>query len=155
MHDGVHICEWLRWMGGPMTAAYAHTATTGPDPGNEELISAVTTHEDDVMGSLSYHAMPFLPGGQYVICEEASAWAARDEEGAYIHVGRAGEEPEKLRVPPEELRGDAFYVDQFLRAIREGLTPYATMADGLAGQRIVDAIRRSGLSGAVVSFQSG
>lgn len=155
MHDGVHICEWLRWMGGPMTAAYARTRSTGPDPANEELISAVTTHENDVMGSLSYHAMPFLPGGRYVICEEASIWAARDEDGPHLHVARVGEEPEKLPVPADELSGDAFYVDQFIRAIREGVTPYATMADGLAGQRIVDAIRRSGLTGEVVAFQSG
>ncbi|NPV49541.1 MAG: Gfo/Idh/MocA family oxidoreductase [Armatimonadetes bacterium] len=155
MHDGVHICEWLRWMGGPMTAAYARTLTTGDDPANEELISAVTTHEDDVMGSLSYHTMPFLPGGRYVICEEASVWAARDENGPHLHVARAGEEPENLPVPPEPLSGDAFYVDQFIRAIREGLKPYATMADGLAGQRIVDAIRCSGLTGQVVALQSG
>jgi 1,5-anhydro-D-fructose reductase (1,5-anhydro-D-mannitol-forming) len=155
MHDGVHICEWLRFIGGEMTAVYARTATTGPDPGNEEFISAVSTHEDNVMGSLSYHAMPFLPGGRYAICEQATVTGARDDSGAYLNVVRVGEEPERVPVPPDDLAGDAFYVDQFLRAIREGITPYATMADGLAGQKIVDAIRRSGLTGEVIQFRSG
>lgn len=155
MHDGVHICEWLRFLGGEMTAVYAKTKTTGPDRANEELISVISTHVGDVMGSLSYHAMPFLPGGRYVICEQATVQAARDDSGVYLRVSRVGAEDEKLPVPPEPLSGDAFYVDQFLRAIREGLTPYATMADGLAGQRIVDALRRSGLTGEVVRFRSG
>jgi predicted dehydrogenase len=149
MHDGVHICEWLRYMGGEVTTAFARTATTGPDPANEEFISAVTTHENGVMGSLSYMAMPFVPTRQWVICEEASAWPEATAEGTFIHVARVGAEDEQLPVPPAELNGDAFYVDEFIRAIREGHEPYATMADGLAGQRIVAAIRRSGQEGTV------
>jgi predicted dehydrogenase len=149
MHDGVHICEWLRYMGGEVTTAFARTKSTGPDPANEEFISAVTTHENGVIGSLSYMAMPFLPTQQWVNCEEASAWPIRNENGTFIHVARVGADDEDLPVPPQELTGDAFYVDEFIRAIREGHRPYATMEDGLAGQRIVGAIRRSGLEGQV------
>ncbi|MHB8997866.1 MAG: Gfo/Idh/MocA family protein [Armatimonadota bacterium] len=149
LHDGVHICEWLRYMGGEVTTAFARTKSTGPDPANEEFISAVTTHENGVIGSLSYMAMPFLPTQQWVICEEASAWPTRTENGSFIRVARVGAEDEDLPVPPQELTGDEFYVDEFLRAIRDGHQPYATMEDGLAGQRIVDAIRGSGLEGRV------
>ena len=155
MHDGVHICEWLRFLGGEVTSAFAHTISTGPDPTNEELISAITTHEAGVMGSLSYMAMPFMPMRQYVICEQASAWPQSDETGTYIVVGRVGKEEERLPVPRPELSGDAACVDEFIRAIREGYRPYATIEDGLAGQRIVDAIRRSGQEGRVVEFRSG
>ena len=54
-------------MGGAVTSVFAQTVSTGPDPANEELIAAVTTHENGVMGSLCYMAMPFLPRRQYVI----------------------------------------------------------------------------------------
>lgn len=150
MHDGVHICEWLRFMGGEVESVFARTKTTGDDPANEEFIAAVTTHRQGVLGNLSYMAMPFLPTRQWVICEEASVWPARDERGAYLQVARVGAEDEQLPVPPRALGGDAYYVDEFVRAIREGHRPYATMADGLAGQRLVDAIRRSGRDGCVV-----
>ena len=152
MHDGVHICEWLRYLGGEVHTVFARTRTTGPDPANEEFISAVTTHEGGVMGSLSYMAMPFLPMRQWVICEEASVWPVYDERGACLHVARVGTDDEELPVPAAELGGDAFYVDEFVRAIRDGHRPYATMADGLAGQRIVDAVRRSGLSAHLVTL---
>jgi len=152
MHDGVHVCEWLRFMGGEVKTAFARARSTGPEPANEELITAVTTHEDDVVGSLSYMAMPFLPGRKYVICEQASAWAGKDENGPCLVVSRIGEDEEHLPVPQPELAGDAFAVDEFCRAIREGHEPYATMEDGLAGQRIVDAIRCSAATGEVVEL---
>ena len=152
MHDGVHICEWLRFIGGEVKSVFARALTTGPDPGNEELISAITTHENGAMGSLSYMAMPFIDRRLYVICEKASAWPARDKAGAYIHVARVGEPEERVPVPVPKLGGDAAAVDEFIRAIREGHCPYATMDDGLAGQRIVDAIRRSAQCGAVVAL---
>lgn len=152
MHDGVHICEWLRFMGGAVQTAFARTKSTGPDPANEEFIAAVTTHAEGVIGNLSYMAMPFLPMRQWVICEQASAWPVRDERGLSIHVARVGAEDEDLPVPAQELVGDAFYVEEFVRAIREGHRPYATMEDGLAGQRIVDAIRTSGQTGQVAAL---
>lgn len=151
MHDGVHVCEWLRYMGGEVETVFAQTKTTGPDRANEEFISALTTHEDGVQGSLSYMAMPFLAMSQWVICAQASAWPVRTEEGSFIHVARVGSEDEDLPVPPQQLQGDAFYVDEFVRAIREGHRPYATMEDGLAGQRIVAAIRESGLTGRLIA----
>lgn len=152
MHDGVHICEWLRFMGGEITSVFAQARTTGPDPTNEELITAVTTHENDVMGSLSYHAMPFIPTKQYVICEQASAWPGKDENGPCVVVAKVGEEEEHRPAPVPELGGDALAMDEFVRAIREGRRPYATMEDGLAGQRIVDGIRRSAQQGTPVSL---
>ncbi len=152
MHDGVHISEWLRFMGGEIDTVVARTKTTGPDPLNEEFIHAITTHRGDVLGSLSYMAMPFLPMHQYVICEDASAWLVRDADGAHIHVARVKAEEEKLPVPPRELNGDAYFVDEFIRAIRDGHRPYATMEDGYEGQRIVEAIRRSGQEAALVAM---
>lgn len=151
MHDGMHICEWLRFMGGEVETAYARTATTGDDPWNEELISAVTTHEGGVMGSLGYFTVPFLQQRQYVVGTEASAWPGQDENGPCVVVTR-GKEEEHVPVEKPALTGDAAAVDEFLRAIREGHCPYATMEDGLAGQRIVDAIRRSAREGAVVAL---
>jgi len=150
MHDGVHICEWLRFMGGEVKSVFARTRSTGPDPANEELITAITTHENDVMGSLSYLAMPFIPTKQYVISEQASAWPGANENGPCVVVAKVGEEEEHLPAPVPELGGDALAMDEFVRAIQEGYQPYATMEDGLAGQRIVDAIRRSGKSGVPV-----
>ena len=152
MHDGVHICEWLRFIGGDVISAFARTRTTGPDPDNEELISAITTHEDGVIGSLSYMAMPFIERCLYVICEQASAWPTRDADGPCVKVQKVGAEPERLAAPVPELAGDAFAVNDFLRAIREGHRPYATMEDGLAGQRIVDAIRRSARDGVEITL---
>jgi 1,5-anhydro-D-fructose reductase (1,5-anhydro-D-mannitol-forming) len=152
MHDGVHICEWLRFIGGEVVSVVARTKTTGPDPLNEEFIHALTTHEGDVMGALSYMAMPFILTKQYAICEQASLWPVRDEQGARLHVARVGEDDEELPVPPLPLGGDAYYVDEFVRAIREGQRPYANMADGYEGQRIVEAIRRSGQTGAAVAL---
>ncbi len=153
LHDGVHICEWLRYMGGEVETAFARTVTTGPDPENEELVSTVTTHAGGVMGTLSYFTVPFVPGRQYVVGTEASAWPGQDANGPCVVVARDGKEE---NVPAEKmpLGGDAFYVDEFIRAIREGHQPYATMEDGLAGQRIVDAIRRSAREGRVVSVSS-
>ncbi len=151
MHDGVHVSELLRFLGGEVQSAFARTHSTGPDPANEELIAAVTTHEGGVTGNLLYMAMPFLPGRQYVICEEAGVWPCRENGQEFIHVERPKSEPENIPVPGRELTGDAYYVDEFIRAIREGHRPYATMEDGLAGQRVVDAIRRSGLTGEVVA----
>jgi predicted dehydrogenase len=152
MHDGVHICEWLRFIGGEVKSVFARAVSTGPDPANEELISTITIHENGAMGSLSYMTMPFIERRLYVICERASAWAVRDKSGAYINVARVGEPDEKVPVPAPKLGGDAAAVDEFIRAIREGHRPYATMEDGLAGQRIVDAIRRSAHLGAVVNM---
>ena len=151
LHDGVHICEWLRFMGGEVTSVFAQAISTGPDPANEELISAITTHEGGVMGTLSYMAMPFMDRGQYVICEEASAWPGKDENGPCVIVQRTRGEREHISAPKPKLSGDAFAVDEFVRAIREGHRPYATMEDGLAGQRIVDAIRRSAQLGSAVA----
>ena len=151
LHDGVHVCEWLRFMGGEVVSAYAQTVTTGDDPENEELVSAITRHQNGVMGSLSYMTMPFLPGRQYVIGTEASAWPGRDEQGRCIVVSRDGDE-ERVPVETPAMHGDAAAVDEFIRAIREGHRPYATMEDGLAGQRIVDAIRRSAREGTVVAL---
>jgi UDP-N-acetylglucosamine 3-dehydrogenase len=144
MHDGVHISEWLRFMGGEVESVVARTKTTGPDPSNEEFIHAITEHAAGVMGSLSYMAMPFLAMQQYVICEEATIWPSRDAEGACLRVGRIGADDERIPVPARDLSGDDYFVDEFLRAIREGHRPYATMEDGYEGQRIVEAIRRSG-----------
>ena len=152
MHDGVHICEWLRYMGGEVETVVARTKTTGPDPLNEEFIHAITTHEGEVLGSLSYLAMPFIPTKQYAICEQASVWPERTEQGSFLHIARVGEEDELLPVPPSALSGDNYYVDEFVRAIREGHQPYATMHDGYEGQRIVEAIRRSGQTGQLVSM---
>lgn len=152
MHDGVHVSEWLRYMGGEVVSAYAQARTTGPDPENEELISAITTHEHGVMGTLSYMAMPFMDRRQYVICEEASVWPGRSEDGPCLVVARPSKDQEHLMVPKPELSGDDYAVDQFVRAIRDGHRPYGTMEDGLAGQRIVDAIRRSAQSGGVVEL---
>ena len=117
-----------------------------------DMISAVTTHEGGIMGSLSYMAMPFMDKRQYVICEQASAWPSQDEEGPCIIVSRSKDEQERVSVPVPELSGDDLAMDEFVRAIREGHQPYATMEDGLAGQRIVDAIRRSAHSGKVVAL---
>jgi len=150
MHDGVHICEWLRFIGGEVETVFARSLTTGDDPDNEEMISAVTTHEGGAMGTLSYMAMPFMDKRQYVICEGASAWPSQDEEGPCIMVSRSKDDQERVAVPEPELSGDDLAMDEFIRAIREGYQPYATMEDGLAGQRIVDAIRRSARSGEVV-----
>jgi predicted dehydrogenase len=150
LHDGVHICEWLRFIGGEVASVFARTVSTGPDPANEELISAITIHENGAMGNLSYMTMPFMDRRQYVICEKASAWPARDKEGPCIIVNRVGQAEERVRVPVPKLTGDAAAVDEFIRAIRDGHRPYATMEDGLAGQRIVEAIRRSAGEGAVV-----
>ena len=152
MHDGVHICEWLRFMGGEVTSVFARALSTGPDPGNEELISAITTHEEGVMGSLSYMTMPFMESRQYVICEQASAWVSRTADGPCVAVARVGKELEHIPAPMPALGGDALAVDEFIRAIREGRRPYATMEDGLAGQRIVDAIRRSAARGDAVTL---
>ena len=153
MHDGVHISEWLRFMGGEVQTVVARTKTTGPDPLNEEFIHAVTTHEDDVLGALSYMAMPFIATRQYAICEQASLWPVRDSDGVRLHVAKVGEDDEELPVPPLPQGGDAYYVDEFLRAIREGHRPYANMADGMEGQRIVEAIRRSGPTGEMVRME--
>ncbi|MBU0606841.1 MAG: Gfo/Idh/MocA family oxidoreductase [Armatimonadetes bacterium] len=153
MHDGVHISEWLRFMGGEVQTVVARTKTTGPDPLNEEFIHAVTTHEDDVLGALSYMAMPFIATKQYAICEQASLWPVRDSDGVRLHVAKVGADDEELPVPPLALGGDAYYVDEFLRAIREGHRPYANMADGMEGQRIVEAIRRSGQTGELVRME--
>ncbi|MCE5240768.1 Gfo/Idh/MocA family oxidoreductase [bacterium] len=150
MHDGVHISEWLRYMGGEVQTVVARTKTTGPDPLNEEFIHAVTTHDDDVLGALSYMAMPFIPTKQYAICEQASLWPVRDSDGVRLHVAKVGADDEELPVPPLPLGGDAYYVDEFVRAIREGHRPYANMEDGMEGQRIVEAIRRSGQTGELV-----
>ena len=152
MHDGVHICEWLRFVAGDVVSVFAKALSTGPDPGNEELISAITTHESGAMGSLSYMAMPFMDARQYVICEQASVWPAKDSEGVCLMVNRVGEAVERVPVPAPALGGDAAAVDEFVRAIRDGHRPYATMEDGLAGQRIVDGIRRSAQSGSVVNL---
>lgn len=153
LHDGVHICEWLRFIGGEVETAFARTVTTADDPENEELVSAITTHVGGVMGTLSYFTAPFMPQRQYVVGTEASGWPGRDEQGAHIVVvtpdGKR-EEHVPVKVPP--LTGDAAAVDEFIRAIREGHRPYATMEDGLAGQRIVDAIRRSAREGRVISL---
>jgi predicted dehydrogenase len=71
-------------------------------------------------------------------------------------VAKVGEEDEELPVPAlplsgrERPHGDAYYVDEFVRAIREGHRPYANMEDGMEGQRIVEAIRRSGQTGEAV-----
>ncbi|HOM80990.1 MAG TPA: Gfo/Idh/MocA family oxidoreductase [Armatimonadota bacterium] len=151
LHDGVHICEWLRFMGGEVKSVYARTVTTGEDPWNEELISAVTTHEGGVMGSLGYFTVPFLPQRQYVVGTEASGWPAQDENGPCIVIAW-GKEEERVPVEKPALTGDAAAVDEFVRAIREGHRPYATMEDGLAGQRIVDAIRRSAREEAVITL---
>ncbi|MDH7568358.1 MAG: Gfo/Idh/MocA family oxidoreductase [Armatimonadota bacterium] len=150
LHDGVHICEWLRFIGGEVHTAFARAVATGDDPQNEELISAITTHAGGVMGTLSYFTVPFLQQRQYVVGTEASGWPARDEKGPCIVVARGNEE-ERVPVATPPLTGDAAAVDEFVRAIREGHRPYATMEDGLAGQRIVDAIRRSAHLGTVVS----
>jgi len=150
MHDGVHISEWLRYMGGEVQTVVARTKTTGPDPLNEEFIHAVTTHDDDVLGALSYMAMPFIPTKQYAICEQASLWPVRDSDGVRLHVAKVGADDEELPVPALPLGGDAYYVDEFVRAIREGHRPYANMEDGMEGQRIVEAIRRSGQTGELV-----
>jgi len=152
MHDGVHICEWLRFIGGEVRTVFAHTATTGPDPLNEEFINAVTTHDDGVLGALSYHAMPFIPTRQYAICEQASLWPVRDERGVRLHVAKVGAEDDELPVPPRDLNGDAYYVDEFVRAIRQGHRPYGIMQDGYEGQRIVEAIRRSGQTGETIAL---
>lgn len=152
LHDGVHICEWLRFIGGDVKSVFARAVTTGPDPANEELISAITTHENGAMGSLSYMAMPFMDARQYVICEQASAWPAQDAAGPCVMVARIGKPVEQLPAPVPALSGDAAAVDEFIRAIRDGFRPYATMEDGLAGQRIVDAIRRSARENAVVKL---
>lgn len=153
MHDGIHICEWLRYMGGEVRTVVARTSTTGPDPLNEEFIHAITTHDDGVLGALSYMAMPFMPMHQYAICEQASLWPVYDQQGWRLHVARVGAEDEELPVPPARLGGDAYYVDEFIRAIREGHRPYATMEDGYEGQRIVEAIRRSGPTGELVRME--
>jgi len=150
MHDGVHICDWLRFLGGEVESVYAQALSTGPDPTNEELISAVMTHAHGVMGSLSYMAMPFLDRRAYVICEQASAWPDRDTDGPCVTVARPREDLERIPAPAPKLGGDAAAIDQFIRAIREGVRPSATMEDGLAAQRIVDAVRRSAQTGAVV-----
>ena len=152
MHDGVHICEWLRFIGGEVTSVFARALSTGPDPGNEELISAITTHEGGAMGSLSYMTMPFMQARQYVICEQASAWPSSTEDGPCVVVARPGKELEQLPAPLPALRGDALAVDEFVRAIKEGHRPYGTMEDGLAGQRIVDAVRRSAVSGSMITL---
>ena len=152
LHDGVHICEWLRFMGGEVKSAFARTVTTGDDPDNEELVSAITTHEKDVMGTLSYFTAPFIDRKLYVIGTDATAWPGRDEDGPCVTLSRDGEtERVAVEVPP--LSGDAACVDEFLRAIREGHTPYATMEDGLAGQRIVGAIRRSAREGREIALR--
>ena len=104
------------------------------------------------MGSLSYMAMPFMERRQYVICEQAGAWTSCTDNGPCVVVARAGKEPEYLPAPMPALGGDAFAVDEFVRAIKEGHRPYGTMEDGLAGQRIVDAVRRSAASGCVVKL---
>lgn len=153
MHDGVHISEWLRFMGGEVLSVVARTKTTGPDPLNEEFIHAITTHEADVMGALSYMAMPFIPTKQYAICEQASLWPETGENGMVLHVAKVGEDDELLPVPPRDLMGDAYYVDEFVRAIGEGHRPYGNMEDGLEGQRIVEAIRRSGETGETVRME--
>jgi predicted dehydrogenase len=152
MHDGVHISEWLRYMGGEVRTVVARTKTTGPDPLNEEFIHAITTHDDDVLGSLSYMCMPFMPMKQYAICEQASLWPVRDDQGVRLHVAKVGADDEELPVPQAPLIGDDYYVDEFLRAIREGHRPYANMTDGYEGQRIVEAIRRSGQTGELVQM---
>ena len=152
MHDGVHICEWLRFIGGEVTSVFARALSTGPDPRNEELISAITTHEGGAMGSLSYMTMPFMDSRQYVICEQASAWVSSTEDGPCVVAARAGKGLEHVPVPMPDLGGDALAVDEFVRAIREGHRPYGTMEDGLAGQRIVDAVRRSAASASVVTL---
>jgi len=152
MHDGVHISEWLRFMGGEIVSVFAQARSTGPDPQNEELISAITTHENGVMGSLSYMAMPFMDGRQYVICEEASAWPGKDDDGPCLVVSRPRKEVERVPVPVPERSGDDYAMEEFIRAIRDGHRPYGTMEDGLAGQRIVDAIRRSAQSGCVIEL---
>jgi len=151
LHDGVHISEWLRFMGGEVQSVYARTRTTGDDPENAELISAITVHENDVLGTLSYMTMPFMPQRQYVIGEQFSAWPDKDDQGQFIAVANEREQ-ERVEITPPPLTGDAAYVDEFVRAIREGYRPYATMEDGLAGQRIVDAINRSALQGAVIQL---
>ena len=153
MHDGVHISEWLRFIGGEVVSVVARTKTTGPDALNEEFIHAITVHEHDVLGTLSYMAMPFMPMKQYAICEQASLWPVRDDQGVRLHVAKVGEEDEELPVPPLPLGGDAYYVDEFVRAIREGHRPYANMEDGMEGQRIVEAIRRSGQTGELVRME--
>ncbi|MBI3946862.1 MAG: Gfo/Idh/MocA family oxidoreductase [Armatimonadetes bacterium] len=153
LHDGVHISEWLRFMGGEVESVYARTVTTADDPDNEELVSAVTTHAGGVMGTLSYFTAPFMPQRQYVVGTDASGWPGRDAQGrACIVVTRDGKEEKHVPVETPALTGDAGAVDEFIRAIREGFTPYATMEDGLAGQRIVDAIRRSAREGRVISL---
>lgn len=152
MHDGIHVCEWLRFIGGEVTTVYARAVSTGTDPSNEELITAITTHESGAIGSLSYMTMPFMPRRLYVICEQASAWPDRDKQGPFITVAKAGEPEQRIPVPLPKLNGDAAAIDEFIRAIREGHRPYATMEDGLAGQRIVDAIRRSAHEGVVIKL---
>ena len=154
MHDGVHICEWLRFIGGEVISVFAQTRSTG-DADNEELITAITAHEGGAMGSLQYMAVPFMQRRQYVICERAGAWPGNDEKGPCLRVATAGTgaEPERWPVPQPTLTGDAAAVDEFIRAIRDGHMPYATMEDGLAGQRIVEATRRSGREQAIVELQ--
>ena len=152
VHDGVHICEWFHFVGGQVKSVFARAISTGPDPAVEELISAVMTYESGAMGTLCYMSMPFMDRGQYVICEEASAWPRRDEDGPCVVVARVGEENERIPAPVPELGGDAFAIDEFVRAIRHGHRPYATMEDGLAGQRIVGAIRKSALTGEIVEL---
>ena len=152
MHDGVHISEWLRFIGGEIVSVFAQARSTGPDPQNEELISAITTHENGAIGSLSYMAMPFMDGRQYVICEEASAWPGKDDDGPCLVVSRPRKEVERVPVLVPELSGDDYAMEEFIRAIRDGHRPYGTMEDGLAGQRIVDAIRRSAQSGCVIEL---
>ena len=151
MHDGVHICEWLRWMGGEVTQVYAQTRTTGDDPENEELTSALTTHEGDVLGTLSYMTMPFMPMRQYVIGDQFSAWPDRDEQGEFIAVANESGQ-ERVPIKPLPLTGDEAYVDEFVRAIRESRRPYGTMEDGLAGQRLVHAIHDSARAGVPVKL---
>ena len=152
MHDGIHVCEWFHFIGGDVKSVYAGAVATGPDPTVEELISAVMTYETGVIGSLSYMSMPFMDRRQYVICEQASAWPTKDDEGPCVVVARVGEDDERIPAPVPELGGDAFAMDEFVRAIREGHRPYATMEDGLAGQRIVDAIRRSAQTGEIIEL---
>jgi predicted dehydrogenase len=150
LHDGVHICEWLRFIGGEVQTAFAHTITTGDDPDNEELVSAITTHEGGVMGTLSYFTMPFIDRKLYAIGTDATAWPEPDADGPCVLLWRDGQ-TERVPVKRPPLGGDDFYVDEFIRAIREGHHPFGTMEDGLAGQRIVDAIKRSAREGRVIT----
>ncbi|MBN1814481.1 MAG: Gfo/Idh/MocA family oxidoreductase [Anaerolineae bacterium] len=149
VHHACHDIDFLYWINGPMTRAYAMTQTTAPGKDSEEVVLGSVVFENGASGLIGDSVCCIRDHYTQIIGTQASLIMRGEHDETVLRFHREGaQEPEII--PARDTKRLGGGTDHFLACIREGKQSPNSLRSARHSLAVALAMQESALTGQVV-----